>query len=116
MPDLVHKLLLDINEVSALTGVSVGTLYHWVSQKRVPFVRLSARCLRFRRSDLDAWIAALGEHTTSRAAIKPRHEPRVARGDQRKQESPTVAGKRADNAPRAKIPQVRRNGEMDGSE
>jgi excisionase family DNA binding protein len=49
--------LMDIMSVSVLTGLSVGTLYHWVSQQRIPVVRLSARCVRFRRSDIDAWIS-----------------------------------------------------------
>lgn len=50
------KLLLNIEEASAITGFSAGTLYHWVSQGRVPFVRLSKRCIRFRLSDLEAWL------------------------------------------------------------
>jgi excisionase family DNA binding protein len=52
------KLLMDIRELSARTGLSVGTIYHWVSQKRIPVVRFSARCIRFRRGDIEAWIAA----------------------------------------------------------
>jgi excisionase family DNA binding protein len=51
-----HKELLTIEEVAELTGFSVGTLYHWVSQGRIPVVRLSARCIRFRRSDIDEWL------------------------------------------------------------
>ncbi len=50
-------MLLKINEVSELLDVSRGTLYHWVSQRRIPFVRLSARCVRFRRSDIENFIA-----------------------------------------------------------
>ena len=57
MPESEPRLLLDVKEVSRLTGFSVGTLYHWVSQRRVPFVRLSGRCIRFRPSDLEAWLA-----------------------------------------------------------
>lgn len=49
--------LLSIQEVAELTGLSVGTLYHWVSERRIPFVRFSARCVRFRRSDIEAWIS-----------------------------------------------------------
>ena len=51
-----EKLLLDVEDVAALTGFSVGTLYHWVSQRRIPVVRISARCVRFRRSDIDSWL------------------------------------------------------------
>jgi excisionase family DNA binding protein len=48
--------LLTIQQLSELTGFSKGTLYHWVSQHRIPVVRLSSRCIRFRRSDIDAWL------------------------------------------------------------
>jgi predicted DNA-binding transcriptional regulator AlpA len=51
--------LLEIKEVSYVTGLAVGTLYHFVSQKRVPVVRLSKRCIRFRESDLSDWIQTL---------------------------------------------------------
>jgi excisionase family DNA binding protein len=51
--------LMNIREAAAFLGVSCGTLYHWVAspQRGVPCVRLGRRCLRFRRSDLDRWIA-----------------------------------------------------------
>jgi len=51
--------LLTIDEVAELTGLAVGTLYHFVSQKRIPVVRLSKRCIRFRQSDLSDWFQAL---------------------------------------------------------
>jgi excisionase family DNA binding protein len=50
------RLLLNIEEVSHLTGLSVGTLYHWISEKKIPVVRFSSRCVRFRRSDIETWI------------------------------------------------------------
>jgi excisionase family DNA binding protein len=49
--------LLDIRKVAALTGFSVGTLYHWVSQRRIPFIWFSNRCVRFRRCDIQKWIS-----------------------------------------------------------
>ena len=51
-----NRLLIDIRELSELTGLSVGTLYHFVSQGRIPVIRLSARCIRFRVSDIEAWL------------------------------------------------------------
>lgn len=54
-----RKELLTIEEVAELTGFSVGTLYDWVSEARIPVLRFSARCIRFRRSDLDAWLEQL---------------------------------------------------------
>lgn len=52
-----EKILVNTRELAALTGFSEGTLRHWVSEMRVPVVRLSARCVRFRLSDIEEWLA-----------------------------------------------------------
>lgn len=52
-------VLLTVHDVAELLGLSVGSVYHLISQKRIPVVKLSSRCVRFRRSDIDAWIATL---------------------------------------------------------
>lgn len=54
-----YESLLTIREVSDITGLAVGSLYHLVSQHRIPVVRLSKRCIRFRYSDLMRWIQVL---------------------------------------------------------
>jgi len=51
-----EKILLTVAEVANLTGFAEGTLRHFVSQKRIPVVRISDRCVRFRRSDIEAWL------------------------------------------------------------
>lgn len=51
--------LLTVDEVAQLTGLAVGSIYHLVSQSRIPVVRLSSRCIRFRYSDLMIWISSL---------------------------------------------------------
>ncbi|MBZ5720087.1 MAG: helix-turn-helix domain-containing protein [Acidobacteriia bacterium] len=48
--------LLDVREAAWLLRLFPGTLYHMVAEGRVPCIRLSRRCLRFRRSDLDEWV------------------------------------------------------------
>jgi excisionase family DNA binding protein len=48
--------LLTIKEVSKLTGLAVGTLYHLAAEGRIPATRLSRRCLRFRLSALKRWL------------------------------------------------------------
>jgi excisionase family DNA binding protein len=52
------EALLTIREVSELTNLSIGTLYHWISEGRIPVVRFSKRCVRFRKNDIEEWIAA----------------------------------------------------------
>jgi excisionase family DNA binding protein len=53
------KLLWTVQEAAEATGFSVGTIYHWISQKRIPFVRVSPRCVRFRPQDVQAWISKM---------------------------------------------------------
>jgi excisionase family DNA binding protein len=53
------KMLLTAAEVAALTGFAEGTIRHFVSQRRIPVVRISARCVRFRRSDIESWLERL---------------------------------------------------------
>jgi excisionase family DNA binding protein len=53
------KLLLNTRELAELTGFSEGTLRHWVSEKRVPVVRISNRCVRFLRSEIEKWLGEM---------------------------------------------------------
>lgn len=52
------KPLLTYDEASRLLCVPVNTLYAWVSQKRIPHVRLSGRMVRFDPEELARWIEA----------------------------------------------------------
>jgi excisionase family DNA binding protein len=58
--------LMDVKEVARFLNLAPGTIYHFVSEKRLPCIRLSARCLRFRRSDLEKLIANLAETPAAR--------------------------------------------------
>lgn len=65
MTDPKEKLLIDIHELSALTGIAVGTLYHWCSERKLPCVRLGARCLRFSLPAIREWLAEQSEPATN---------------------------------------------------
>ena len=47
--------LMDIANAAAYLGISVRTLRKWKDKRLVPFVKLGG-LLKFRKSDLDAWI------------------------------------------------------------
>ena len=49
--------LLTVTEVAELLQFPKQTVYQMVSQRRLPVIKLSGRCLRFRKSDIDAFIA-----------------------------------------------------------
>jgi excisionase family DNA binding protein len=61
LPSGIDDRLLTIREVSEITQLSVGSLYHLVSAGRIPVVRLSRRCLRFRLSALEKWFQQLSD-------------------------------------------------------
>lgn len=48
--------LLSYAEVEAQFGIPIATLYSAVSRRKIPHVRLGPRWVRFRRSELEAWI------------------------------------------------------------
>jgi excisionase family DNA binding protein len=50
-----QKQLLDMNEASEFLGISKNTLYEWVVQKKVPFVKVG-RLTKFKKEALDAWL------------------------------------------------------------
>lgn len=69
--EVKEKLLIDIRELSELTGIEIGSLYHMVSQGRVPCVRLSKRCLRFSLPAIREWLDSLSEPVVKEASKRP---------------------------------------------
>jgi len=51
----VNKRLIDINELSEYTGLSKNTIYSWVSQRKIPFVKCG-RLTKFDLQRIDEWI------------------------------------------------------------
>jgi excisionase family DNA binding protein len=50
--------LLTTDDVAEMTGLSPETLAQWRwLKKEIPFVRLGKKCVRYRQSDIDAWLA-----------------------------------------------------------
>jgi excisionase family DNA binding protein len=49
------KRLLTVQEAAQLLAVSVSTLYGWVWQRRIPFIKIG-RAVRFEVADLEKFI------------------------------------------------------------
>ncbi len=47
--------LIDIMELSKRLSIPTGTLYNWVSQKRIPFVKIGRRVL-FDLDEIEKWV------------------------------------------------------------
>lgn len=57
-------------EAALYLSVSASTLRNWrVAGGGPPFVKISARCIRYRRVDLDAWADAKIRKSTSDRGI-----------------------------------------------
>ena len=48
--------LLRVREVAVRLGVELSTIYTWVQEGRIPFVRLGGRSVRFDPQTLEGWI------------------------------------------------------------
>jgi len=53
--------LLTIRELAERLNIAEGTAYHWLSQGRLPCVRFSSRCVRFREDDVQKMLELLAQ-------------------------------------------------------
>jgi excisionase family DNA binding protein len=51
----MDRRLININELSQYIGLSTSTIYSWVSQRRIPFVKCG-RLTKFDLKRIDEWI------------------------------------------------------------
>lgn len=49
---------VDYQELSAIIGIPVPTLYSWVCKKQIPHIRISRRTVRFELEDVQEWLAS----------------------------------------------------------
>ena len=53
----MKKRIVSIEELSEYLGMPKGTLYHWVSQRRIPGMKLG-RSTRFDITEIDSWLSS----------------------------------------------------------
>jgi excisionase family DNA binding protein len=58
MIDRNHSQLLNRRQIAARYRVGVRTVDRWIAEKRIPVLKLGARCLRFDPERCDAAIRA----------------------------------------------------------
>lgn len=51
----MEKRYINAEELSVYLGVSKTTVYYWVSQKKIPYIKRAR--LRFDLKDIDKWMA-----------------------------------------------------------
>jgi excisionase family DNA binding protein len=77
MTALVEGPLLTAREVAEELGVSTETILRWTRDGKIPAVRLPSGALRYRCSELLAWI---DERATLRSGACHRTRPNAAHG------------------------------------
>ncbi len=48
----INEFLTDTKGVAKLASVSPRTIQTWVAERRIPVIRLSARCVRFNKQNV----------------------------------------------------------------
>lgn len=51
----MEKRLFNIEELAEYIAVPKGTIYNWISQRKLPFVKIGRR-VKFDIKDIDEWI------------------------------------------------------------
>ena len=52
-----NQRLIEIDELSAMLGVSKNTLYDWCAVKKIPHIKLG-KFLRFNAAEIESWLQA----------------------------------------------------------
>lgn len=66
--------LLTVPETAALLRLKTSTIRAWVSQKRIPYVKLGGRLVRIRRADAEALISSSLVPAGNSSVKEVRHE------------------------------------------
>ena len=53
--------LMDIEQAAEYLGLSVGTLYQWRSQHKIPYIKVGRR-VKFKIEQLDQWLSERTVH------------------------------------------------------
>lgn len=51
----MSKSLMSIQDTAEKLGVRVNTLYDWIHQRKIPYVKVG-RLVKFDLSDIDEWL------------------------------------------------------------
>ena len=62
--------LITIDEVASLLKMSKFTIYHYIHKNEIPHIKLAPGCVRFRLSDIEAWLQKIIESEKEKKARK----------------------------------------------
>jgi excisionase family DNA binding protein len=56
-PTTAREILDDASAAAYIGGIKARTIRQWRANRGLPFIRITAKTIRIRRADLDAWLA-----------------------------------------------------------
>lgn len=56
MAEPINDNYIGIEEAADYLGVKVPTIRTWIKSKGMPFHRIGGKLLKFKRSEIDAWV------------------------------------------------------------
>jgi excisionase family DNA binding protein len=65
-----QKQLLDTNEAAQYLGIRKNTLYEWILQRKIPYVKVG-RLVKFREEELKAWLDKRTQEVQEQKDVKP---------------------------------------------
>jgi excisionase family DNA binding protein len=48
--------LMKTQDVARVFGVTVKAVERWISEKRIPYIKISSKCIRFRQSAIQGYL------------------------------------------------------------
>jgi excisionase family DNA binding protein len=51
-----HEEIFTVEEIANYLRIKPLTVYRWIKQNRIPFIKLGRRNFRFRRTVIDQWL------------------------------------------------------------
>jgi len=76
--------LLTVSQICQLLQMKPSGIYSLLYHHRIPCIRLSSRCVRFRRSEIEAWIAGKSDAAIGRLAEQRTVREKSKRGRPRR--------------------------------
>lgn len=63
--------LMTVEETARYLRLSTGTIRNYVSEGRMPFIRISRRAVRFRKASIDNWLSKREQTAHTRRTARP---------------------------------------------
>jgi excisionase family DNA binding protein len=68
---------LTVEQVAEYLKFSEGTIYNKISAGEIPFHKFGAKIIRFKKDEIDAWLAQQEEKTTGRKPAESLEKPGI---------------------------------------